>query len=254
MQIGVWSNIGRRPLFASAPLALLLALAGCDGGKGASSDANGGETATISRAEAEAESVLPPIPVMGPERRILAFGDSLFAGYGLDTGESYPDRLQSALRARGINAAVTNAGVSGDTTAAGRQRLAFTLDGQSARPDLFILELGGNDLLRGLSPQETRANLAAIMDELKRRQIPVLLMGMRAPPNYGAEYQAHFDAIYRDLAREYGAALVPFWLEEIYQDQSLFLPDRIHPTAEGIEQLVISTIAAVRAALPEDKG
>ena len=247
MQVGVWWDIGRKVRFASAPFALLLALACCSDNPG------GTDAASVSRAEAEAQSAQAVIPVMGPQRRILAFGDSLFAGYGLEDGESYPDRLQAALRARGINADVTNAGVSGDTTAAGRQRLAFTLDGQSEKPDLFILELGGNDLLRGLSPAETRANLAAIMDELRTREIPVLLMGMRAPPNYGSEYQAQFDAIYRDLAREYNAALVPFWLEEIYQDQSLFLPDRIHPTAEGIEQLVASTIAAVRAALPADE-
>ncbi|MGY6552220.1 MAG: arylesterase [Erythrobacter sp.] len=226
-------------------------LAGCS----SSDDADSARDATtITRSGSEDGNGPPPIPVMGPERRILAFGNSLFAGYGLEDGESYPDRLQAALRARGVNAAVTNAGVSGDTTAAGRQRLAFTLDAQPAKPDLFILELGGNDLLRGLSPDETRANLAAIMEELKRRNIPVLLMGMRAPPNYGSEYQAQFDALYRDLAREYGAALVPFWLEEIYEDQSLFLPDRIHPTAEGIEQLVNSTIAAVRAALPDDRA
>lgn len=248
MQVGVWSNIGRSRRFASGALVAALLLAGCDGGEGEP----GGDAATITRAEAEAEDVLPPIPVMGPERRILAFGDSLFAGYGLGEGEGYPERLQAALRARGINAAVTNAGVSGDTTAAGRQRLVFTLDAQPQKPDLFILELGGNDLLRGLSPEQTRANLAAMLEELQRRDIPVLMMGMRAPPNYGTEFQAQFDAIYRDLAAQYDAALIPFWLEDIYRDQTLFLPDRIHPTAEGIERLVSSTIAAVRAALPPE--
>lgn len=246
MQSGSSSNIGRARGFASGALAVMLALAGCS----AEPDK---ESAAPSRAEAEANSALPPIPVMGPERRIVAFGDSLFAGYGLKEGESYPDRLEAALRVRGINATISNAGVSGDTSAAGRQRLAFTLDAQGTKPDLFILELGGNDLLRGLSPQETRTNLAAMLEELKARDIPVLLMGMRSPPNYGSDYQEQFDAIYRDLARQYGAALIPFWLEEIYQDQSLFLPDRIHPTAEGVERLVNGTIAAVRAALPEEK-
>ena len=248
MQVGVWSNIGRSRRIASGALATALVLAGCGGGE----SEPGGDAATITRAEAEAEDVLPPIPVMGPERRILAFGDSLFVGYGLGEGEGYPERLQAALRARGINAAVTNAGVSGDTTAAGRQRMVFTLDAQPQKPDLFILELGGNDLLRGLSPEQTRANLAAMLEELQRRDIPVLMMGMRAPPNYGNEFQAQFDAIYRDLAAQYDAALIPFWLEDIYRDQSLFLPDRIHPTAEGIERLVSSTIAAVRAALPAE--
>lgn len=192
----------------------------------------------------------PPIPVMGPERRIVAFGDSLFAGYGLDPAQSYPARLEAALRAKGVNARIANAGVSGDTTAAGLQRLAFTLDAQAEKPDLFILELGGNDLLRGLSPEETKANLGKMLEELKARDIPVLLMGMRAPPNYGPEFQAEFDAMYRDLAEAHGAELIPFWLEDIYQDQSLFQSDRIHPTAEGIERLVASTIEEVEEALP----
>jgi acyl-CoA thioesterase-1 len=192
------------------------------------------------------------IPVMGEEVRIVAFGDSLFAGHGLDDPkDGYPEKLEAALRARGINARVVDAGVSGDTSAAGRERLAFTLDALKQKPDLFILELGGNDLLRGLSPEETLANFAAMLEELKRRGIPVLIMGMRAPPNYGPEYQQEFDAIYGDLAREYDAALIPFWLEDIYQDQSLFQDDRIHPTAEGIEKLVSSTLDEVEAALPE---
>lgn len=190
-------------------------------------------------------------PVMGPERSVLAFGDSLFAGYNVAQDESYPARLQAALRARGINAKVTNAGVSGDTSAAGRQRLGFTLDAQDPKPDLVILELGGNDLLRGLSPEETRANFVAMLDALKKRDIPVLLMGMRAPPNYGPEYRQAFDPIYPALAKEYGAALIPFWLESIYQDQSLFQQDRIHPTADGIEALVGATVEKVAGAIPE---
>ena len=197
---------------------------------------------------------LPAIPVMGPERRIIAFGDSLFAGYGLDPAQSYPARLEAALRAKGVNAAIANAGISGDTTAAGLQRLAFTLDAQQEKPDLFILELGGNDLLRGLSPDETRANLAKMLDELKARDIPVLLMGMRAPPNYGPEYQAQFDAMYRSLAKEYGAELIPFWLEDIYREPDLFQDDRIHPTAEGIERLVAATLGQVEGALPEPEA
>jgi acyl-CoA thioesterase I len=198
----------------------------------------------------DGQPTLPAIPVMGPERRIVAFGDSLFAGYGLDSAQSYPARLEAALRVNGVNAAITNAGVSGDTTAAGLQRLAFTLDAQSAKPDLFILELGGNDLLRGLEPEETKANLGKMLDELKARGIPVLLMGMRSPPNYGPEYQAEFDALYRDLAKQYGADLIPFWLADIYREPELFQSDRIHPTAEGIERLVASTLDEVEGALP----
>ncbi|HSM52676.1 MAG TPA: arylesterase [Erythrobacter sp.] len=230
MAKGVWSIM----------LALFLAACGADvpadDTAGAGSDTNAAEVATV--------------PIMGPERNILAFGDSLFAGYNVAKEASYPARLEAALRARGINAQVANAGISGDTSAAGLQRLTFTLDAQAEKPDLFILELGGNDLLRGLSPEQTRANLAAILTELKARGIPALIMGMRAPPNYGPEYQAQFDALYAELAREYGAALVPFWLEAIYQDPSLFQSDRIHPTEDGIEELVAATIGQVSAALP----
>lgn len=221
-----------------------LALSACS--DGSEPGAQGG-----TGANAADSAELPAIPIMGEEIRILAFGDSLFAGYGLDPEESYPARLEAALRARGINAAMTNAGVSGDTSAAGAQRLGFTLDELDEKPDLVILELGGNDLLRGLSPAETRANFDKMLSELGRREIPVLLMGMRAPPNYGVEYQSAFDAIYGDLAETYDAALIPFWLEGIYQDQSLFQRDRIHPTAEGIEELVGSTLDQVQTALPE---
>ncbi|MFC3102110.1 arylesterase [Altererythrobacter lauratis] len=189
-------------------------------------------------------------PVTGPERVILAFGDSLFAGYNLAEQEGYPEQLQVALRAEGINARVIDAAVSGDTTAAGRQRIAFVLDNAETTPHLAIVELGGNDMLRGLPPSATRENLAAILDELKARNIPVLLMGMRAPPNMGAQYQAEFDAIYPDLARQYGAALVPFFLEAVYDKPELNLPDRIHPTAEGVQALVASTKGAVVAAIP----
>ena len=230
-----WSNI-------AVIGAGLLALAAC-------SDA-ADEAATAPVAAEAGGEVLPEIPVMGPERRILAFGDSLFAGYGLDPAQSYPARLEAALRAKGVNAKIANAGVSGDTSAAGLQRLAFTLDAQDKKPDLFILELGGNDLLRGLSPEETKANLGQILGELKKRGIPVLLMGMRAPPNYGPEYQAQFDALYAGLAKEHGAALIPFWLEDIYREPELFQSDKIHPTAEGIERLVASTLGEVEGALP----
>ena len=194
------------------------------------------------------------VPVMGEEVRIIAFGDSLFAGYNLEEPEGYPERLEAALRARGVNARVIDAGVSGDTSAAGRDRLAFVLDAQAEKPDLFILELGGNDLLRGISVEETRANFEAMLDELKKRDIPVLLMGMRSPPNYGPEYQAAFDAMYGSLANAYGTALIPFWLEDIYQRPELFQADRIHPTEEGVEALVASTIGAVAQELPEKTG
>lgn len=234
MAISRWSN-GLIPIFA-------LALAACGGDAPAEPPA---DARTASNAPTEAT-----VPVMGPERRILAFGDSLFAGYGVEKDASYPARLQAALRARGVNANIVNAGVSGDTTAAGLQRFAFTLDAQEETPDLVIIELGGNDLLRGLSPDETRANLDAMLVELKDREIPALLMGMRAPPNYGPEFQREFDQLYFDLTEKHGATLVPFFLESIYQDPSKFQSDRIHPTEEGIEVLVGATIDTVKGALP----
>ena len=210
------------------------------------------EAPAVPEATAPTASAEPaPVPT-GPERRILAFGDSLFAGYGLEEGEGYPDVLEAALRRRGINAHVIDAGVSGDTTAAGRQRLGFVLDSQPGPPDLAIVELGGNDLLRGISPAETRENLAAILTELQRRRIPVLLMGMRAPPNLGAAYVAEFDGLYPALAREFGAALVPFLLEPVYDNPELIQPDRIHPTAEGIVAMVAATVDDVERALPDE--
>lgn len=186
----------------------------------------------------------------GPERRIMAFGDSLFAGYGIGLENSYPAKLQEAMRQNGINAVIKNAAVSGETSGAGAQRLAFALDNQEEKPDLVLLELGGNDMLRGLSPDETRANFVSMLDELQRRDIPVLLMGMRAPPNYGPEYQQAFDSIYPELAEEYDVQLVPFWLDSIYQDTSLFQDDRVHPTQAGIDRLVADTLDEVREALP----
>jgi acyl-CoA thioesterase-1 len=203
--------------------------------------------------EGEAEAPLPQVPVMGPERHILAFGDSLFAGYRLDEGESYPAKLELALRSRGVNARIANAGVSGDTSAAALQRLKFTLDNQPAVPELAIVELGGNDLLRGLSPAETKANIGAILKELRARNIPALLMGMRAPPNAGAQFQGAFDALYPALAKEYGVPLVPFFLEAIYDKPDLLQQDHIHPTMRGVEELVGATSAQVEEALPPPK-
>ncbi len=207
--------------------------------------------------ETPAVKTAPPVAASpthtptGPERRILAFGDSLFAGYGLEDGQGYPDVLQAALRERGINATVVDAGVSGDTTAAGLNRLKFVLDAQQSPPELALVELGGNDLLRGIAPSQTLENLTAILAELQKRDIPVLLMGMRAPPNLGEAYVAEFDKIYPDLAKRFGTALVPFFLEPVYDKPALIQQDRVHPTAEGIEKIVAATVDEVAGALPE---
>lgn len=199
----------------------------------------------------ESAEAPPEIPVMGREMRILALGDSLFAGYGLKSDQSYPARLEAALRARGINARIANAGVSGNTTADGLARLAFTLDNQKPPPDLALVELGANDMLRALPPEQARANLDAILAELGRRGIPVVLMGMLAPPNLGAEYRRAFDAIYPALAKKHGAVLVPFFLQAVMDRPDLVQEDRLHPTEHGIDAIVAATIDEVAAAVPK---
>ena len=198
---------------------------------------------------AEATPVATPRPV-GDERLIVAFGDSLYAGYGLDKDESLPAQLESELRAAGINATVINAGVSGDTSAAGRQRLAFTLDGLPRAPDLVILGLGGNDALRQIPAAQTRSEMTAMMEELKRRNIPVLLTGMRAPPNLGPDYAAAFERIWPHLAKQYGAGLYPFILDGVITDPALMQRDGIHPTAAGVARMADAIAPLVQKALP----
>ncbi len=181
--------------------------------------------------------VAPPaaVPVRGPERLVLAFGDSLYAGYGLQRGEARPAGLEAQLRAQGLNARLVNGGVSGDTTAAGRARLAFTLDRLPRKPDLVLLGLGGNDVLRQIPYEETRANLTAMLDLLKARGIPVVLTGMLAPPNLGPDYADRFNGLYPQLAKRYGAPLDPFILAGVLGDRTLMLPDGIHPNARGVQ-------------------
>ncbi|MBB4860509.1 acyl-CoA thioesterase-1 [Novosphingobium chloroacetimidivorans] len=169
---------------------------------------------------------------------VLAFGDSLYAGYGVLPQQSFPARLERVLAAQGIAATVTNAGVSGDTTGAARRRLSFVLDGLARKPDLAMVNLGGNDMLRGIDPAETRANLTAICEELKRRGIPILLTGMVAAPNMGADYAGKFNPIYADLAKRYDAALYPFFLGGVVTRPELMQPDRVHPTPAGIDTIV----------------
>lgn len=193
----------------------------------------------------------PAIPVMGPERPILAFGDSLLAGYGLNDGEAYPARLEQALRVRGINARIANAGVSGDTTAAGLQRLDFTLKSQTKKPELAIISLGGNDMLRGLPPEQTRQNLETILKRLSGDNIKVLLLGMMAAPNLGKDYAVRFNPIYPQLAQKYGATLVPFFLQPVIDKPDLLQRDHIHPTAIGVDAIVTATVDDVRDALPK---
>ena len=169
---------------------------------------------------------------------VLAFGDSLYAGYGLAPAESFPAQLEKALRARGIAATVQNAGVSGDTSAAGLARLQFTLGGLKRTPDLAIVGLGGNDMLRGLDPEATRRNLLSICEQLRDRGVAVVLTGMVAAPNLGQDYVRRFNNLFPDVAQQCGASLDPFFLEDVVTDPELMLGDRIHPNAEGIERIV----------------
>lgn len=201
-------------------------------------------------AQADTAADAPPdVPVMGREMRILALGDSLFAGYGVKPGESYPAKLEAALRARGINARIANAGVSGDTTAGGLERLAFTLKNQPQLPELALVSLGGNDMLRGLPPEQTRANLDAIIKQLQAQNIKVVLMGMLAPPNLGADFRGKFDTIYPALAKQHGAVLVPFFLQAVVGKPDLIQADHVHPTAHGIEEIVAATAGQVTGVL-----
>lgn len=188
-------------------------------------------------------------PALAKDRLVLAFGDSLTAGYGLRPNESFPAQLQAALNKGGIPARVHNAGVSGDTSAAGRGRLAFVLAGLKAKPDLVILELGANDMLRGLKPDQTRANLDAMMAEFKRRGIPVLLAGMRASPNLGKAYQAQFDPIFPSLAKKHGARFYPFFMNGVAANRTLLIGDQMHPNPKGVAVIVRGIYPHVAGAL-----
>lgn len=203
---------------------------------------------------AEAIEAPLPAPVMGPEMQIVALGDSLFAGYGLEPGQSYPAHLEAALRARGINAKIVNGGVSGDTTAGGLARIDFLLDAQPRKPDLVLISLGGNDMLRGLSPDQTRANLDALLTKLGERKIKIMMMGMLAAPNLGADYAGKFNPIYPTLARKHKAALVPFFLQPLVDHPELVQADHIHPTLQGVDKLVGATVETVAKELPKEPG
>lgn len=162
--------------------------------------------------------------------RIVAFGDSLTAGLGVTTEDTYPARLQRRLNEQGLRYRVINAGVSGDTTAGGLRRVEWVL---KSRPDMVILELGGNDGLRGLNLQETKANLERIIQRCQEASVTVVLAGMRLPPNYGADYTKGFEAIYPALAKQYRVPLIPFFLDGVAGSATLNQADGIHPTSEG---------------------
>ena len=182
---------------------------------------------------------------------IWALGDSLTAGYGLLPAQGFTNQLQDALRRSGVPAAVRNGGIAGDTSAQGKARLLWGLRGLGATPDLVIVELGANDMLRGLSPQQAEANIDAILAELQRRHIRVLLVGMRAAPNLGPAYRAQFDTMYSRLARKYGVRLYPFFLEGVAGRRDLLQADGMHPNPRGVAIVVRRILPGVRAALPK---
>ena len=174
-------------------------------------------------------------PAQAKDPVVLTFGDSLTAGYGLPRADGFVAQLQAALKQAGKAVRVKNGSVSGDTTSSGRARLAWILN---EAVDLVIVELGANDALLGLPPQVTRKNLGAILVELKRRKIPVLLAGMLAPPNWGPNYSQAFNSIYPDLAKLHGAKLYPFFLDGVAAKSHLNQSDGIHPNANGVRVIV----------------
>ena len=180
---------------------------------------------------------------------VWAFGDSLVAGYGLPPAQGFTAQLQAALRRSGVAATVRNGGVAGDTASQARARLAWGLRGLKVKPDLVIVELGANDMLRGLPVAQAQANLDAVLAELRRRRIPVLLMGMRAAPNLGADYVREFEAMYPALARKYRVPLYPFFLDGVAGRRALIQADGLHPNAAGVQVIVRRSIGAVRRAL-----
>ena len=195
-------------------------------------------------AQAPAASAKKPI-------KMVVLGDSLSAGLGLSAPAAFPQRLQKSLKDKGIAVEMINAGVSGDTSSGGRDRLDWSVpDGT----DAVIVELGANDALRGIDPAVTRSALSDILTRLKARGVAVMLCGMLAPPNYGADYSAHFNAIYPELAKSFGVPLYPFFLEGVAADARLNQADGLHPTAEGVDVIVRNILPSVQAFLGTISG
>jgi acyl-CoA thioesterase-1 len=178
--------------------------------------------------------------------RIVAFGDSLTAGFGVGADEAYPARLQRRLQEQGLHYRVINAGVSGDTTAGGLRRLDWVL---KSRPEVVILELGANDGLRGLNLEQTKSNLERIIQRCQNASVTVVLAGMKLPPNYGADYTKGFEAMYPELARQYRLTLIPFFLDGVAGSAELNQADGIHPTSEGYRIIADKVLETVKPLL-----
>ncbi len=181
-------------------------------------------------------------PAAARKLHVIAFGDSLTAGLGLPDADAFPSVLQRALIARNHDVEIVNAGVSGETTQDGFARLDWTI---AQGTDAVVIELGANDMLRGLPPEGAKAALGEILARLKKSGIPALLTGMRASPNLGADYQRRFDAIYPDLAKDYGVALYPFFLEGVAGRAALNQPDGLHPNRTGVDKIVAGILPSV---------
>lgn len=223
-----------------AGLLLVQALAGCSPRDSATAVADN-----------EAEAPATPPGQQSDAPLVIAFGDSLFASYRLARDEGLAPALDRALDRAGTDAEVVNAGVSGDTSAAGLARLGFTLDGQARTPALVIVGLGANDMLRGLPPSQTQANLDAMLAELKRRGIPAMVSGMVAPRNMGADYGREFNAVYTYLAEKYDVPLYPFTLDGVIGNRALMLDDGLHPNARGVEVMAGRLAPVVARVLKE---
>lgn len=184
-----------------------------------------------------------------PPRLILALGDSLTAGYMLPASQSFPAQLEAALRKEGRPVTVHNAGVSGDTSAQGKARLDWVLSGLPKKPDVAIVALGANDMLRGQPVAQMQANLDAIVAELKRRNIQVVLAGMLAAPNLGQAYAGPYNAAFPAIAKRHGVLFYPFFMDGVAANPKLLLADQMHPNKEGVATMVKGILPTVRQAL-----
>jgi acyl-CoA thioesterase I len=194
---------------------------------------------------------MPTLVFAKSQVSILAFGDSLTAGYELLPSDSFPAQLQTALRKKGIAATVHNAGVSGDTTTGGKARLAWVLKGQKQQLDVVILELGANDSLRGINPDITRANLDVMIGRLKKTGTKIILAGMLAPPNMGADYAKKYNSIYPDLAEKHNVLLYPFFMDGVVLNPKLQLSDGMHPNKQGVGVIVAKMLPIIISTLPK---
>ncbi len=194
-----------------------------------------------------------PVFVQAADRpvKIVVLGDSLSAGYGLPAPAAFPARLEQALKAKGVAVSIANAGVSGDTASGGLGRLDWSVPEGT---DAVIVELGANDALRGVAPEVTKKALDGILRKLKERNIPVLLAGMRAPPNMGADYAREFDGIFPALAAAHGSVLYPFFLDGVAADRALNLDDAMHPNAAGIDVIVARILPKVEELIARTRG